>query len=144
MPGANGLDQKVLVVDEVMAMRKLIRNVLKEIGFSQISEADNGAAALSLLQSERIALVLTDWNLPAMTGLELLRRIRRDPASRDIPVLMVTAEGNIENVVEAIKAGADNFVVKPFTAETIRAKIGQVFKKRAQKPNHKESSGIAA
>jgi two-component system chemotaxis response regulator CheY len=130
MPSAIDFDQKVLVVDDFPTMRKLIRNVLKEIGFHHICEADNGAAALSLLQSEKIGLVLTDWNMPTMTGLELLRRIRRDQASRDIPVLMVTAEGNKENVVEAIKAGADNFVVKPFTAETIKDKIEHIFRKR--------------
>jgi two-component system chemotaxis response regulator CheY len=130
MQSAIDFDQKVLVVDDFPTMRKLIRNVLKEIGFHHICEADNGAAALSLLQSEKIGLVLTDWNMPAMTGLELLQRIRREPASKDIPVLMVTAEGNKENVVEAIKAGADNFVVKPFTAETIKDKIEHIFRKR--------------
>lgn len=123
-------DQKILVVDDFTTMRKLIRNVLKEIGFNQVYEADNGAAALDLLRSEKIGLVLTDWNMPAMTGIELLQAIRREPACKDIPVLMVTAEGNKENVVEAIKAGADNFVVKPFTAETIREKIEQIFRKR--------------
>jgi two-component system chemotaxis response regulator CheY len=123
-------DQKVLVVDDFSTMRKLIRNVLKEIGFNHIYEADNGVAALDILRSDKIGLVLTDWNMPTMTGLELLQRIRREPASKDIPVLMVTAEGNKENVVEAIKAGADNFVVKPFTAETIKDKIEHIFRKR--------------
>jgi two-component system chemotaxis response regulator CheY len=85
MQSAIDFDQKVLVVDDFPTMRKLIRNVLKEIGFHHICEADNGAAALSLLQSEKIGLVLTDWNMPTMTGLELLRRIRREPASKDIP-----------------------------------------------------------
>jgi two-component system chemotaxis response regulator CheY len=123
-------DQKVLVVDDFSTMRKLIRNVLKEIGFNQIYEADNGVAALDILRSDKIGLVLTDWNMPTMTGLELLQRIRREPAGKDIPVLMVTAEGKKQNVVEAIKAGADNFVVKPFTSETVREKIEQVFRKR--------------
>jgi len=123
-------NQKVLVVDDFSTMRKLIRNVLKEIGFNHIYEAETGVTALDILRSDEIGLVLTDWNMPAMTGLELLQRIRREPASKDIPVLMVTAEGKKENVVEAIKAGADNFVVKPFTAETIREKIEQIFRKR--------------
>lgn len=130
MQSAIDFNQKVLVVDDFMTMRKIIRNVLKEIGFNHIYEADTGAAALTLLQSDKICLVLTDWNMPTMTGLELLQRIRSEPASKDIPVLMVTAEGQKENILDAIKAGADNFVVKPFTAETIREKIEQIFKKR--------------
>jgi len=117
-------NRKVLVADDGMAMRKIIRNVLKEIGFNHIYEADNGAAALSLLRNDKIGLVLTAWNLPCMTGLELIRRIRSERENKDIPVLMVTAEGRKENILEAIKAGADNFVVKPFTTETIREKIG--------------------
>jgi len=123
-------NQKVLVVDDVTAMWKIIRNVLKEIGSNHICEADNGAAALSLLRSEKIGLVLTDWNIPPMTGLELLQRIRREPASKDIPVSKVTTKGQKENILDAIKAGADNFVVKPLTAETIREKIEQIFRTR--------------
>jgi two-component system chemotaxis response regulator CheY len=121
---------KVLVVDDFSTMRKIVRNILKQIGFENITEADDGVAALPILKSEKIGLVVTDWNMPNMTGLELLQKIRGDAALKDTPVLMVTAEGLKENVIDAVKAGVDNYVVKPFTAETIKEKLEQIFKKR--------------
>jgi two-component system chemotaxis response regulator CheY len=130
MKSAIDFNQKVLVVDDFSTMRMIIHNMLKKIGFSNICEAENGAAALSLLRSDQIGLVLADWHMPVMTGLELLQRIRREPAVKDIPVLMVTAEEQTENILRAIKAGADNFIVKPFTTATIRDKIAQIFRKR--------------
>ena len=122
---------KVLVVDDFATMRKIVRNILKQIGFEDITEAEDGNAALRILKSDKIGLVVTDWNMPNMTGLELLQEIRRDAQTKNIPVLMVTAEGLKENVMEAIKAGVNNYVVKPFTAEVLQEKLETIFKKLA-------------
>jgi two-component system, chemotaxis family, chemotaxis protein CheY len=126
--------QKVLIVDDFSTMRKIVRNILKEIGFSDISEANDGSDALKILRHEKIGLVVTDWNMPRMNGLELLKNMRANEATKDIPVLMVTAEGLKENIIAAVHAGVDNYVVKPFTAEIIKEKIEQIFfKRQAQK-----------
>ncbi|MDD2900851.1 MAG: response regulator [Syntrophales bacterium] len=122
---------KVLVADDFATMRKIVRNILKQIGFDDIVEAEDGQAALQVLKNENIGLVVTDWNMPNMTGLELLERIRKDPKTANLPVLMVTAEGLKENVVAAVKAGVNNYVVKPFTAEVLQEKLEQIFKKLA-------------
>lgn len=119
---------KVLVVDDFTTMRKIVRNILKEIGFENIMEADDGTTALHLLKNEKVGLVVTDWNMPHMTGLELLKQIRQNPQTAKIPVLMVTAEGLKENVLEAVKAGVNNYVVKPFSAEVLQEKIKTIFK----------------
>jgi two-component system, chemotaxis family, chemotaxis protein CheY len=125
------LSIKVLVVDDFATMRKIIRNVLKQIGFEDIVEAEDGAAALRIIKREKVGLVVTDWNMPNMCGLELLRNIRQSPGCAEVPVLMVTAEGLKENVLEAVKAGVSNYVVKPFTAEVLQEKIENIFKKLA-------------
>ena len=122
---------KVLVVDDFATMRKIIRNVLKQIGFEDIVEAENGVAALNVLKHEKVGLVVTDWNMPNMTGLDLLRAIRKAPNYAELPVLMVTAEGLKESVLEAVKSGVSNYVVKPFTAEVLQEKIETIFKKLA-------------
>ena len=122
---------KVLVADDFATMRKIVRNILKQIGFDDIVEAEDGQAALQVLKSENIGLVVTDWNMPNMSGLELLEKIRQDPKTASLPVLMVTAEGLKENVVAAVKAGGNNYVVKPFTAEVLQEKLEQIFKKLA-------------
>jgi two-component system, chemotaxis family, chemotaxis protein CheY len=122
---------KVLVVDDFATMRKIVRNILKQIGFEDITEAEDGNAALRVLKSDKIGLVVTDWNMPNMSGLDLLQEIRRDAQTQNIPVLMVTAEGLKENVMEAVKAGVNNYVVKPFTAEVLQEKIETIFKKLA-------------
>ena len=122
---------KVLVVDDFATMRKIVRNILKQIGFEDITEAEDGNAALRILKNEKIGLVVTDWNMPNMSGLELLQEIRRDGQTQNTPVLMVTAEGLKENVMEAVKAGVNNYVVKPFTAEVLQEKIESIFKKMA-------------
>jgi two-component system chemotaxis response regulator CheY len=122
---------KVLVADDFATMRKIVRNILKQIGFDDIVEAEDGQAALQILKNETIGLVVTDWNMPNMTGLELLQKIRTDPKTANLPVLMVTAEGLKENVVAAVKAGVNNYVVKPFTAEVLQEKLEQIFKKLA-------------
>lgn len=125
------LSMRVLVADDFATMRKIVRNILKQIGFDDIVEAEDGQAALQVLKSENIGLVVTDWNMPNMTGLELLEKIRTDPKTAKLPVLMVTAEGLKENVVAAVKAGVNNYVVKPFTAEVLQEKLEQIFKKLA-------------
>jgi two-component system chemotaxis response regulator CheY len=122
---------KVLIVDDFATMRKIVRNILKQIGFEDISEAEDGTAALRVLKDEAVGLVITDWNMPNMSGLDLLREIRKNPQTAKLPVLMVTAEGLKENVIEAVKAGVNNYVVKPFTAEVIQEKIETIFKKQA-------------
>jgi two-component system chemotaxis response regulator CheY len=127
------MNMKVLVVDDFATMRKIVRNILKQIGFTNIVEADDGAHALSIIKEEKIDFVVTDWNMPNMTGLELLKNIRATDKAKDTPVLMVTAEGLADNVVDAVKAGVDNYVVKPFTAETVQQKIEQIFAKRMAK-----------
>lgn len=122
---------KVLVADDFATMRKIVRNILKQIGFDNIVEAEDGQAAMQVLRNENIGLVVTDWNMPNMNGLELLQKIRTDPKTAHLPVLMVTAEGLKDNVVAAVKAGVNNYVVKPFTAEILQEKIEQIFKKLA-------------
>ncbi|OGP74765.1 MAG: hypothetical protein A2Y80_03645 [Deltaproteobacteria bacterium RBG_13_58_19] len=122
---------RVLVVDDFATMRKIIRNILKQIGFDDIIEAEDGNIALQVLKNDNIGLVVTDWNMPNLSGLELLQKIRGNPETAAMPVLMVTAEGLKDNVVEAVKSGVNNYVVKPFTAEILQEKIEQIFKKLA-------------
>jgi len=125
---------KVLVADDFATMRKIVRSILKQIGFEDVVEAEDGAAALQILRREQVGLVVTDWNMPNMSGLELLNHIRQNPQTAGMPVLMVTAEGLKENVLEAVKAGVNNYVVKPFTAEVLQEKIATIFKKLAATP----------
>ena len=118
---------KILVVDDFATMRRIVKGVLKQLGFSEIIEADDGKTALEELKKDRIGLIVSDWNMPNMTGLELLKEVRADAGLKDIPFLMVTAEGQKENVVEAVQAGVSNYIVKPFTPETFSAKLEKVF-----------------
>ncbi len=117
----------ILAVDDFSTMRRIIRNMLKQLGYNNILEAEDGAVALRLLQGGKVDFVISDWNMPNMNGLELLKAIRADPNLKSIPVLLVTAEALKENVVEAVKAGVNNYVVKPFTAETLKEKIDAIF-----------------
>lgn len=121
------LNMKVLVVDDFATMRRILKNILKQIGFSNIAEADDGKSALAELKKERFDLIISDWNMPEMSGLELLQKIRSDDELKDIPFVMVTAEAQKDNILEAVKAGVNNYVVKPFTAETIGEKLKKVF-----------------
>lgn len=133
MPGANAMMDytlRILVVDDFETMRRIIRGSLKKIGFSNIVEAEDGIGALKVLENEDIGLVMCDWNMPNMTGIEVLRRIRSHEKLKDIPFIMVTAEVQKENVIEAVKAGTSHYIVKPFTPEVLAAKIKEVFKKR--------------
>ncbi|MBW1695863.1 MAG: chemotaxis response regulator CheY [Deltaproteobacteria bacterium] len=119
---------KVLVVDDFATMRRIVRGVLKQLGFTKISEATDGSMALETLKKEgEFGLIVSDWNMPNMNGLEFLRAVRSDEKLKDIPFIMVTAEGMKENVVEAVKAGVSNYVVKPFTPETLGEKLQAVF-----------------
>jgi two-component system chemotaxis response regulator CheY len=124
------LDQnmKILTVDDFSTMRRIIRNMLRQLGYTNIVEAEDGAEALSLLQREKVDFVISDWNMPNMSGLDLLKAIRADENLKPLPVLLVTAEALKENVLEAVKAGVNNYVVKPFTAETLKEKIDAIFK----------------
>ena len=118
---------KVLVVDDFATMRRIVKGVLKQLGFSDIIEAENGSSALDELKKEKVGLIVSDWNMPKMTGLDLLKAVRGDERLKSIPFIMVTAEGQKENVLEAVKAGVSNYIVKPFTPETFNEKLQKVF-----------------
>ena len=121
------LEMEVLVVDDFATMRRIVKNVLKQIGFRHISEADDGKSALKAMKSEKYDLVMCDWNMPEMPGIDLLNTVRADDELKDTPFVMVTAEAQKENILEAVKAGVSNYVVKPFTAETVEEKLKRVF-----------------
>ena len=120
---------KFLVVDDFSTMRRIVRNLLKELGYSNVDEAEDGVMALQKLRSEKFDFIVTDWNMPNMDGLELLKQIRADAALATIPVLMVTAEAKKENIIAAAQAGASGYVVKPFTAATLDEKLSKIFEK---------------
>jgi two-component system chemotaxis response regulator CheY len=121
---------KVLVVDDFPTMRRIVKNLLKQIGFENIDEAEDGVQALIQLKKTKYGLLVTDWNMPNMEGIDLLRNLRKEESLKDLPVLMVTAEAEKEKVIEAIKAGVDNYIVKPFTAETLKEKLLKVADKK--------------
>lgn len=120
---------RVLVVDDMSTMRRIVKNVLKQIGFSDMIEAGNGQEALRKLKTDDIGLIVSDWNMPVMQGIELLRAVRSASELKDLPFLMVMAEAQKENIVEAIQAGVSNYVVKPFTAEVLQEKLEDIFAK---------------
>ena len=119
---------KILIVDDMVTMRRIVNNVLKQLGFSNIDEAENGQDGLQKLKSSKYDFVVSDWNMPVMTGIDMLRAIRADEQLKAIPVLMVTAEAQQKNLVEAVQAGVSNYIVKPFTAETMQEKLAKIFK----------------
>lgn len=118
---------RFLVVDDFSTMRRIVRNLLKELGFTNVQEAEDGVDALSQLRADTFDFVVSDWNMPNMTGLELLQKIRADDALKHLPVLMVTAEAKKENIIAAAQAGASGYVVKPFTAATLDEKLKKIF-----------------
>ena len=120
---------KILLVDDFATMRKVIKNLLKQSGYNNIVEAEDGVDALKVLKSEKVDFVISDWNMPNMTGIELLKVVRADSDFSGLPFLMVTAEGLKENVVVAVKAGVSNYIVKPFTAEVLNEKIKKIIEK---------------
>ncbi len=121
------LKMKVLLVDDFSTMRRIIKNLLKEVGFTDIDEAENGNTALEKLKGGDFDFVISDWNMPVMTGIDLLRAVRADGSLKDMPFLMVTAEAKQENIVEALQAGVSNYIVKPFTSKTLQEKIDKIF-----------------
>ncbi|MCS6304553.1 MAG: chemotaxis response regulator CheY [Nitrospira sp.] len=121
-------NMKILVVDDMVTMRRIVKNILKQLGFANVEEAENGQEALQKLQADSYGFVVSDWNMPVMTGIDMLRAIRADEKLKTIPVLMVTAEAQQSNLVEAVQAGVSNYIVKPFTAETLQEKIAKIFK----------------
>ncbi|GAP66755.1 chemotaxis protein CheY [Mizugakiibacter sediminis] len=122
---------KILVVDDFSTMRRIIKNLLQELGFSNIQEADDGATALPMLKAGGFDFVVTDWNMPGMTGIALLKAIRAEPSLKALPVLMVTAENTREQIIEAAQNGVNGYIVKPFTAVTLKEKLEKIFERLA-------------
>ncbi|KZC17905.1 histidine kinase [Rhodanobacter sp. FW510-R12] len=132
-------NMKILVVDDFSTMRRIVRNLLVELGFSNplIQEADDGEGAIAMLRSQPFDLVVTDWNMPNMTGIDLLRAIRAEASLKGLPVLMVTAENNRDQIIAAAQAGVNGYIVKPFTAITLQEKLTKIFERIA-------ASGVSA
>lgn len=122
-------NMRILIVDDFSTMRKIIRNILKQLGFTDIQEADDGTTGWEVLSQGGIDFVVSDWNMPKMTGIELLRKVRSSDEFGDLPFLMVTAEAQQNNILEAVQAKVSNYIVKPFTPETLGAKIDKIFGK---------------
>ena len=120
-------DIDVLVVDDAATMRRIVKGLLHELGFKNMREAENGSVALDELKRKKADLVVADWNMPVMTGIDMLRAIRSDDGLKSIPVLMVTAEAKKDNIVEALQAGVNNYIVKPFNAKTLEEKLNKIF-----------------
>ncbi|MDO6384943.1 MULTISPECIES: chemotaxis response regulator CheY [Uliginosibacterium] len=120
---------KFLVVDDFSTMRRIVRNLLKELGYTNVDEAEDGVVAMQKLTAGGFDFVVTDWNMPNMTGIELLKAIRANAQLSHLPVLMITAEAKKENIIEAAQAGASGYIVKPFTAATLSEKLGKIFEK---------------
>ncbi|NTW67112.1 MAG: chemotaxis protein CheY [Nitrospirae bacterium] len=123
------LKMKILVVDDFSTMRRIVKNVLKQLGYENIEEAEDGAAALVKLKAGSYGFMVSDWNMPNMDGLQLLKEVRKDPQLSSLPILMVTAEAEKDKVVTAIQAGVNNYIVKPFTAEVFKEKMDKIFEK---------------
>ncbi|CAM3946932.1 MULTISPECIES: chemotaxis response regulator CheY [Pseudomonas] len=120
---------KILIVDDFSTMRRIIKNLLRDLGFTNTVEADDGITAIPILNSGSIDFLVTDWNMPGMTGIDLLRHVRADEKLRSLPVLMVTAEAKREQIIEAAQAGVNGYVVKPFTALALKEKIEKIFER---------------
>lgn len=122
-------NMKILIVDDFSTMRRIIKNLLRDLGFTNTQEADDGATALPMLQNGNFDFLITDWNMPGMQGIDLLKTVRADPNLNTLPVLMVTAEAKREQIVEAAQAGVNGYIVKPFTAQTLEEKINKIFER---------------
>lgn len=122
-------NMKILIVDDFSTMRRIIKNLLRDLGFSNTSEADDGNTALPMLKKGGFDFLITDWNMPGMTGIELLRAVRADAELAALPVLMVTAEAKREQIITAAQAGVNGYIVKPFTANTLKEKIERIFER---------------
>ncbi len=123
---------KILVVDDFSTMRRIVRNLLKELGFTNVEEAEDGAVALGKLREGNFEFVVSDWNMPNMDGLTLLQNVRGDARLKTLPFLMITAEAKKENIIAAAQAGASGYIVKPFTAATLSEKLAKIFEKMEQ------------
>ena len=124
-------DMNILVVDDFSTMRRIIKNLLHDLGYAKVTEADDGNTALPLLKNGNFDFLITDWNMPGMPGLELLKQVRADARLAKLPVLMLTAEAKREQIVEAAQAGVSGYVIKPFTAQTLKEKIDKIFPAKA-------------
>jgi two-component system chemotaxis response regulator CheY len=122
-------DMKILIVDDFSTMRRIIKNLLRDLGFNNTAEADDGSTALPILQSGSFDFLVTDWNMPGMTGIDLLKAVRADAKLGKLPVLMVTAEQKRDQIIEAAQAGVNGYIVKPFTAITLKEKIDKIFER---------------
>jgi len=120
---------KILIVDDFSTMRRIIKNLLRDLGFTNTQEADDGQTALPMLEQGNFDFLITDWNMPGMEGIELLKRVRADDELKSMPVLLVTAEAKKEQIVEAAQAGVNGYIVKPFTAGTLKEKIEKIFER---------------
>ncbi|GAB7024059.1 chemotaxis response regulator CheY [Salidesulfovibrio brasiliensis] len=120
-------NMRILVVDDFSTMRKIIKNILRQLGYTNIVEADDGTTAWDVLNKDNIDFIVSDWNMPNMSGIELLRKVRGSEEYADVPFLMVTAEAQQENIIEAVQAKVSNYIVKPFTPETMSQKIDKIF-----------------
>jgi len=129
--GALDKNMKVLVVDDFSTMRRIVKNLLRDLGFTNIQEADDGSTALPMLQGGDFDFVVTDWNMPGMQGIDLLKAIRADSSLSHIPVLLITAEAKKEQIVMAAQAGVNGYIVKPFTAATLKTKLDKIFERLA-------------
>ena len=120
-------NMRVLIVDDFSTMRRIVRNILRQLGFNNVVEADDGTTAWDTINKKKIDFIVSDWNMPKMTGIELLRKVRSSEQYADTPFLMVTAEAQQENIIEAVQAKVSNYIVKPFTADTMKQKIDKIF-----------------
>ncbi|MBI5056946.1 MAG: chemotaxis response regulator CheY [Nitrospirae bacterium] len=120
---------KILVVDDFSTMRRIVKNLLRQLGYENIEEAEDGAQAYSKLKNGGFGFVVTDWNMPNMDGLEMLKKVRSDPEIKDVPILMVTAEAEKDKVITAIQAGVNNYIVKPFTGEILKEKMDKILER---------------
>ena len=120
---------KILIVDDFSTMRRIIKNLLRDLGFTNTAEADDGTSALPMLKAGGFDFLVTDWNMPGMTGIDLLKAVRADPNLASLPVLMVTAEAKRDQIVAAAQAGVNGYVVKPFTAQTLKEKLDRIFER---------------
>jgi two-component system chemotaxis response regulator CheY len=120
---------KILIVDDFSTMRRIIKNLLRDLGFNNTQEADDGNTGLPMLQTGNFDFLITDWNMPGMTGIDLLKAVRADDKLKNLPVLMVTAEAKKEQIVMAAQAGVNGYIVKPFTAQTLKEKIDKIFER---------------
>jgi two-component system, chemotaxis family, chemotaxis protein CheY len=122
-------NMKILIVDDFSTMRRIIKNLLRDLGYNNTAEADDGTTALPMLQTGQYDFLVTDWNMPGMQGIDLLKAVRSDSSISGIPVLMVTAESKREQIVEAAQAGVNGYIVKPFTAQTLKEKIDKIWER---------------